>query len=72
MRAKGTARTQGCDRMAGVSRVRLMGWKLYGDKKERELVPELAARMEEGGKEGFRREEYQYILLRTNIQPKWE
>lgn len=39
MRAKGTARTQGCDRVAGVSRVRLMGWKLYGDKKERELVP---------------------------------
>lgn len=39
MRAKGTARTQGCDRAAGVSRVRLMGWKLYGDKKERELVP---------------------------------
>lgn len=24
------------------------------------------------GKEGVRREEYQHILLRTNIQPKWE
>lgn len=31
-----------------------------------------AAAMERDGKEGFRREEYQYILLRTNIQPKWE
>lgn len=31
-----------------------------------------AAAVERGGKEGFRREEYQYILLRTNIQPKWE
>lgn len=39
MRAKGTARTQGRDGVAGVPRVRLMGWKLYGDKKERELVP---------------------------------
>lgn len=40
-RTKGTASTRGvCDRVAaGVSRVRLMGWKLYGDKKERELVP---------------------------------
>lgn len=42
MRAKGTART-GCDGAAtkggGVARVRLMGWKLYGDKKERGLVP---------------------------------
>lgn len=32
-------------------------------------MPELAAAVVGGGKEGFRREEYQYILLRTNIQP---
>lgn len=34
--------------------------------------PAAAAAVGRGGKEGFRREEYQYILLRTNIQPKWE
>lgn len=54
-----------------------MGWKLCGDKKERGSVPEPAAAgdgggKERGGKEGFRWEEYQHILLRTNIQPKWE
>lgn len=43
MRARGTARNGGggwvCNRVAGVVRVRLMGWKLCGDKKERGLVP---------------------------------
>lgn len=62
-------------RGAGVTRVSLMGWKLCGDKKERGLVLPRDRSVAEGddrGKEGVRREEYQHILLRTNIQPKWE
>lgn len=59
----------------GLPRVSLMGWKLCGDKKERGLVlpPGSVARRAKEEEEGVRQEgNINGILLRTNIQPKWE